>query len=350
MLIFNNGNWQDFAHFLAQETSEKFFILTDRHVAPLYLDALSAQFTKCGLRYSSKIIEPGESSKNLEQLCAIYSWLVSENAQRKSYILNLGGGVISDLGGLAAATYMRGIPYINIPTTLIGQIDAAIGGKTAVNFAGIKNIIGSFYEPTMVIVNPSLMGTLPVEEWANGYGEVLKYSVLLGDPQLLESMHNESGLIQSTIERCLEFKRIVSLEDPFDRARRRTLNLGHTLGHALEAIYQLPHGMAVAYGIAGAAYLAWKMGKAHEAFYRAIQDQISNIPHIAPLPSEIDIEAVFAHIHSDKKRQSQREMVWIIPRDWGDVAVESISNDQWQTILAQFYKRKKDNNEASINY
>jgi 3-dehydroquinate synthase len=211
-------------------------------------------------------IIPGEKSKELYTLEEIWIWLMNSGATRDSLLINLGGGVVSDLGGFAAATYKRGIPYINIPTSLIGQADAAIGGKTGVNISGVKNQAGLVYDPQAVFILPELLATLPEAHIKSGFAEIIKCAALSGNgfwemvkAKKTPDQHDLFDLISETVK----FKCNVVSEDPSDRSTRKILNFGHTVGHALES-YNLEnggmlHGEAVAAGMICEAFLSFEI-------------------------------------------------------------------------------------------
>lgn len=213
-------------------------------------------------------LEVSETMKSLSTLERLWQWLSDARASRGSILVVIGGGVLTDIGALAAATYMRGIRVVNVPTTILGMVDAAIGGKTAIDFAGVKNLIGAFHQPLEVFIDTDFIDSLPLEELYSGYAEVIKYGMLvgedlwtsilrLGDPQYLSSPQ-----WQELIGRCARYKEEVVAQDPHESGLRRVLNLGHTVGHALEAYSiaspkhrQLTHGEAVLVGLIVETYI-----------------------------------------------------------------------------------------------
>lgn len=207
----------------------------------------------------------GEEGKNLSTAQAVWSRLIEEEMVRQDVLVTIGGGATSDIGGFAASTYKRGMRLIHIPTTILGAVDAAIGGKTAIDYGGLKNMIGTFYPPEAVIVSVDFFDTLPREEVLSGWGEILKYSLLSDSCTLSENdqkrMKEGQAPSGECVARCMSYKVEVTAEDPTDRGRRQVLNLGHTMGHALEALMieektPVPHGIAVAAGIVMELYLS----------------------------------------------------------------------------------------------
>lgn len=231
---------------------DRIFILTDSNVEPLTADMFAG---------APRLVVPaGEGAKSLAGAESVWRFLVGEGALRRSALVNIGGGMVCDLGGFAASTFMRGIPHINLPTTLLAAVDAAVGGKTGINFAGLKNEIGTFAMPLGVFPLTSLFGSLPEDEWLSGVGEALKTGFLAGEQlfSLASSadfiVRRDPAVVREVVERCAAFKSRIVEEDFREKGRRRILNLGHTWGHALESHLMaqgrpVPHGIAVAYGI-----------------------------------------------------------------------------------------------------
>lgn len=225
----------------------KLFIITDDNVANLYLNEI-LRLLDNGTYYKILSLPHGEISKSFNGLNSIYEMLAANSAGRNDYILNFGGGMITDLGGFAAATYMRGINYINIPTTLLGMVDSSIGGKTAINFNMTKNLIGAFHMPVLTAIHPDFISTLPEREKKSGLGEMIKYFFISGNEILGNVDFNDT---YDSIKECATIKKEYVELDEFDKAQRRILNFGHTFGHAFESAsnFMLSHGEAVGLGM-----------------------------------------------------------------------------------------------------
>lgn len=221
----------------------KYFLVTDDNVHRLY-----SSFFMGLPNVKTYILPPGEHSKSMNNVEAIISELLEHNYDKNDYLIAFGGGVIGDLTGFVAGIYKRGIKYINIPTTLISQVDSSIGGKVAVNYHGYKNQIGLIYHPELILIDPKVLTTLDHDEYLSGMGEVVKYAALF-DETLFTALEQKQFLISDVIKRCIELKIVITLEDEFDEGKRKVLNFGHTIGHAIEAKYQLPHGIAIGYGM-----------------------------------------------------------------------------------------------------
>ena len=228
-------------------------VLADDTVASLYLDTVTAALEDAGFAVCSHIFPSGEGRKNLSTLTELLEFLASEHLTRTDCVAALGGGVTGDMAGFAAAVYLRGIRYVQLPTTLLAAVDSSVGGKTAVNLPGGKNQVGAFHQPALVLCDPDLLHSLPPQEYQNGCGELVKYAMLSGDP-LYSALLSEpvSRLPEQVISACVEIKRDFVQSDEWDTGCRRLLNFGHTVGHAIESCshYAVSHGQAVAIGMA----------------------------------------------------------------------------------------------------
>lgn len=275
------------------------------------------------------LIPDGEEYKNIENLSKIYDKATEMKLERDSLIIGFGGGVIGDITGFAASTFMRGIPYIQIPTTLLSQSDSSIGGKTAINYKEGKNLIGSFYQPKMVIADTSLLVTLPPIEFRNGLAEVIKYGMIC-DYEFFEYLENkldkilqlDQEAVSYIIRKSCSIKASIVQQDEMDHGPRMLLNYGHTIGHAIEAAtdYRLfRHGEAVSLGMEGAAYIAAAMGIIN-GNYRSRQSKLlagAGLPIRFPY---MNIEKVFNLMKNDKKSQ-KGHLRFVLPKSPGDSAV-----------------------------
>lgn len=252
---------------LEGKARERVFIVVEEQVSELHPD-LHPQLQEILPTAVLRTLRGGEASKTTESLGLLWTWLSEEGAARRSTLILIGGGALLDLGGFAASTYMRGIETIYVPTTLLSMVDASVGGKTAIDFLGVKNLIGSFHPASEVIVDIDFLRTLPLEELLSGYGEVIKHATLMGGDAWREvcRIGDPVGLMdeewQMLIEKSIAYKTAVVEADPKEQGLRRILNIGHTVGHALEAYaYQnefrrtLPHGEAVVFGLIIESYI-----------------------------------------------------------------------------------------------
>lgn len=259
-------------------------IVSNEVVAPFYLEATRDALQRAGIRSDSLILPDGETTKNWETLNVIYNHLLAEAHDRKSILVALGGGVIGDLTGFAAATYQRGIDFVQVPTTLLAQVDSSVGGKTGINHPRGKNMVGAFWQPRLVLADTRTLRTLPAREFSAGLAEVIKYG-LLGDPEFLVwletnmdgLMRRDDSLLTYAIERSCRDKAVIVASDERETAReggRALLNLGHTFGHAIEtgAGYGVwLHGEAVAAGMVMAADLSRRLGWLTDADVRRVR-------------------------------------------------------------------------------
>jgi shikimate kinase/3-dehydroquinate synthase len=245
-------------------------VITDANVARLHSEAVLGALGRADYETRMLEIAPGEDNKTLAATGAVFDWLISERGERREAIVALGGGVVTDLAGFAAATFLRGVPLIHVPTSLLGAVDAAIGGKVAVDHRLGKNLIGAFYQPRLVLIDAVLLRTLPPRELISGWAEVIKHG-LIADPELVEYMEEnvesvrvlEPDTLLPVLRRSVEIKAAVVSADERESGVRSTLNYGHTIGHALEAAmsYRGPlHGEAVAVGMAGAGEIGRRLG------------------------------------------------------------------------------------------
>ena len=244
-------------------------------------------------------VPAGEECKCLEVAAQVWQTLLEGEADRNAVLVNLGGGSICDLGGFVAAGYKRGIRHINVPTTLLGMVDAAIGGKTAVDFGGVKNSLGHFYPAVLTVIETAFLETLPPEELLNGKMEMVKTAAVT-DPALFERLLSTDHYPPSTVKEVARLKARVVKADPYDHSIRKILNFGHTFGHAIEIYSGLPHGLAVGVGMKVAMYLSMrKLGlpeETYNTYFQWIKDHIK-----VPRYSLKDIEQMLPLMHQDKK-------------------------------------------------
>ena len=301
------------------------FILTDENVAPFWLPEV-AYWLRCDPAVDI-IIKAGEEHKNLQTVQRIWKTLLKHHADRNALLVNLGGGVITDLGGFAASTYKRGIKFINVPTTLLAMVDAAIGGKTGIDFGGGKNQIGTFAEAEEVIVDPVFLSTLPRRELLSGMAEMLKYGFIADASLLNTSLEN----YQDYILRCGEIKREIVAQDPTEKGLRKILNFGHTLGHAIESHclttdHPLLHGEAVALGMVAALWLSVEQCGLDKKVLKEYEKKLPLLLSETDIVlSESDIEPILDYLAYDKKNKDDTPQ-FVLLEDVGrpvlDVEVE----------------------------
>lgn len=229
-------------------------IITDSNVAPLYLETVSASLREAGFQVAAHVFDAGEASKTLNSVGGMLEFLAAANFTRGDVVVALGGGVSGDMAGFAASAYQRGIPFLQIPTTLLSQIDSSVGGKTGVDLPQGKNLCGAFWQPNLVLIDPDVLSTLPARYFADGMAEAVKYGCIKSLP-LFERLEKEKpeAFLEELIYDCVDIKRGVVERDEREKGERMLLNFGHTLGHALEKLEQFTghsHGEAVSIGMA----------------------------------------------------------------------------------------------------
>lgn len=284
-------------------------VITDSNVGALY-GPLVRTFGRSGSPIDLLEVPAGEASKSRAMKERLENRLVGLNADRRTLIVALGGGMIGDLAGFVAATYMRGVPYIQLPTSLLAQVDSSVGGKVAVNHPGGKNMIGAFYQPQKVYIDPATLATLSEKEFRNGLAEVLKYAVIM-DVRLFEYLgRNRETILRRKPEPlgriiawCCRLKRSVVERDEQEAGPRRILNFGHTIGHAVEALsgYRISHGMAVAIGMASEARLAVRLGILGEAEASRIESLARAFGLPTTIPSSLPPADLLRETRHDKK-------------------------------------------------
>jgi 3-dehydroquinate synthase len=275
--------------------SETVYLLTENHVANLYLEEIVACFSSYGIRTEAIVVQAGEGHKSFTTYQLIIEELLQKGMMRRALLVLIGGGMIMDLGGFVAATFMRGVPLINIPTSLVAQVDAAVGGKVAINHQKGKNLIGNFYNPRLVCIDPSFLLSLDKAQIQEGLAEVIKVAVIQ-NTDLFDLIETQKTAILScdliTLQRVIELAVLAKIEllrpDPLEVDLRRILNFGHTLAHPLETMYQydgITHGKAVALGMSAASVYAAKKGYTTTKLTARILDLIRSVG----LPTSISI-------------------------------------------------------------
>ncbi len=297
--------------------AEKCCIVSDSNVFPLYGQRVTESLEKAGFLVNSFVFPAGEESKNANTFLTLLNTLAEQQLTRSDLIVALGGGVVGDLAGFAASCYLRGIRFIQIPTTLLAAVDSSVGGKTAIDLPAGKNLAGAFCQPSLVLCDTETLNTLPEEIFRDGCAEVIKYAVLY-DPALFETLQ-KCGLTfdrEAIIARCVELKRDVVMEDEFDTGSRMKLNLGHTIGHGVEAKsnFAISHGKAVAIGMAIVTRAAEKTGMCSADCSEKIQKLLQNFG--LPIDTVYNAADLFRCALSDKKRSGSTVRL-IIPREIG---------------------------------
>ncbi len=321
----------------------KIAIITDTNVQPLYSNEIINILTPLSDKILVHSIPAGEDNKNLTEIEKIYQVLIENHFDRHDLIVALGGGVVGDMAGFTAATYLRGIAFIQIPTTLLAQSDSSIGGKTGVDFNGYKNMVGAFYMPKLVYINTSTLKTLDGRQFAAGFAEVMKYGLIKDSnfyTWLLDNIYEindqEPEVLMEMILRSCEIKKAVVEKDPTEKGDRVLLNFGHTLGHAIEKAknFELLHGECVALGSVAAAFISWKKEMISMEEYYEIRDMF--VPFNLPISIEdLDAKEVVKLAKSDKKADSDK-IRFILLKSIGKAVVNTeVSDDEMEKALEE---------------
>lgn len=301
-----------------------FLLITDKNIYNIYQENIGELIKN---KNDIHILEPGEKSKGLEELKKIYEALIHKDLDRDGIILSLGGGVVGDLSGFAASTYKRGIEYIQIPTTLLSQVDSSLGGKTGIDFLGYKNIIGTFSFPSMTLIDPIFINTLDKREITCGLGEIIKYG-LIEDYELLKYIGENIGNIYSKdknilsyiIKKSVEIKSLIVAKDKFDLGLRQKLNFGHTIGHSIESLFNYEkynHGEAVILGIIYETTIAHEKDLISKDYYNEIINILKPLVGLVRF-NENQVDMLLNYMKKDKKNKNNK-IGFILPIDRGKV-------------------------------
>jgi len=311
-------------------SDKKIALITDTKTFSLYSGKVKESLENCGFSVYEYAMPEGEENKTPKTLFRIISFLSDNNFTRKDTVIALGGGVVGDTAGLAAALYMRGIRFIQIPTTVIAAVDSSIGGKTAVNTEKGKNIIGAFHQPSLVICDTDTLKTLPKEIYDDGFAEIIKYA-MIADYSLFDKISDKKN-IEEIIYTCDCIKKDAVEKDEFDGGCRMLLNFGHTLGHAVEKIsnYKLSHGKSVSIGMAMITKACVKSKKCPEEIYNKLIKSLNE--YNLPTESGFSAEEIFNSAVSDKK-STGNGITLILPTDRGRCELYKATFDELKTFI-----------------
>ena len=315
-------------HISRYAMAEKYCIVTDRNVAELYLSPLRDAIKPLSAELAEVVIEPGEDNKTLSSVEKILCTLAQNHFTRSDCIIALGGGIVGDIAGFAASVYMRGIRFVQIPTTLLAAIDSSVGGKTGVNLGGLKNQVGAFWQPSLVLCDPDTFSTLPETELRNGVAEAIKYAAIC-DAGLADSL---GGDICRVVARCVEIKSEIVSRDERDLGERMLLNFGHTFGHAIEYASRgkIPHGAAVGMGMVLAAELAERISFCRQGTKERIVALLNT--YGLAVSSEYSKKTLYEAIKNDKKRDGET-VTLVLPRDFGSCELYRISMEELEKLM-----------------
>jgi len=302
--------------------NRKTILITDENLFDIYPDLFG--------RFETVVVPPGEKNKTLDSLHLITGKLLELEADRHSLLVGVGGGMITDLTGFAASIYMRGVSFGFVPTTLLGMVDASIGGKNGINFGLHKNMLGTFSQPEFILFDQQFLKTLPEKEWSNGFAEIIKYAFVF-DWEMVEELSDfnvgffrkEELQLKALIQKCVGFKNKVVLEDENEKGVRKLLNFGHTVGHAIETLNEVPHGYAVALGM----IVACEVSGIDANYLRRILDGYG-----LPTRLSVNVNDVMEVLKMDKKRY-QGAIDFIVLESHGAAKIESTSFEKIEAAI-----------------
>ncbi len=310
-------------------------IITDTNVSGIYADMVKDSLSAKGSQVFVHVAEAGEENKNLDSVKRIYEFLIENRFDRKDLLIALVGGVIGDMTGFTAATYLRGIDYIQVPTTLLSMVDSSIGGKTGVDLGGYKNMVGAFYMPRLVFTNISTLKSLPKRQFASGMGEVLKaglikdgsfYGWIINNLYEIDEMDPE--VIMTMIYNSCMIKKAVVENDPYEKGERALLNFGHTIGHAIEKAkdFSLMHGECVALGMVAASFISYKRQMLSFDEYYEIRDMF--VPFDLPITVRDIVPEEVLRLTKNDKKMDQGKIRFILLKDIGKGVIDTTVTDE----------------------
>ena len=314
---------------------QKNFVVTDSNVYALYPEFFKKYFGET----PTFVLPAGEENKNFQALYEILNEMTKAGLHRSSRLFAVGGGVVGDIGGLAAALYMRGISCVQIPTTLLSQVDSSVGGKTAVDLGGVKNVVGAFYQPCEVLVDPNFLKTLPPREIKCGLGEIVKYAALNADIfDVLEKnadRMDELAFLSSLVVACIQHKANVVETDEKETGERKSLNVGHTTGHAIELVRGFSHGECVLYGMLLETEIAIAQGVCEKEYGQRLLALIERALQMKPLsaPDFSDIKNDAERAKSDKKNADDHKIKMSVAKAKGEWTLLSLPFDEYVSAL-----------------
>jgi 3-dehydroquinate synthase len=311
-------------------------IVSDRKVGALYGERVSKVLTDEGFKVSNHLVNPGELSKSFEVAAALCEDFARHGVDRQSFVVALGGGVIGDLAGFAAAIYYRGIPVVQIPTTVMAQVDSSVGGKTGINLSGGKNLVGAFHQPVAVLADTTTLATLGRREWNEGFAEVIKYGVIR-EKRLLGELRDGTWNLSDLVQRCVQIKGSFVEEDEKETTGNRALlNFGHTLGHAIEAAAgygKLLHGEAVALGMVAAAHVSAERAGLRKEEVEELLSVIRRLDLPIKMPDRLSRNQILEKVFADKKFVNGKIRFVVTPSLGNALLAENITVEDLETGL-----------------
>ncbi len=328
--VVQNNGLEQLGEMLKSRGLQNPIIVTDDNVAKFHADKLAAALRSSGFAPKVLTVRSGEAYKNLETISQLWHGFLENGLDRKSTVIALGGGVTGDMAGFAASTYMRGIAWVGVPTTLLSMVDASLGGKTGFDLPEGKNLIGAFYPPKLVLADPQLLGTLPEAELISGMAEVVKHGII-SDPELFNLCSRGLDWVKNNLEevikRAMAVKIKVIEEDPYEKGIRAALNLGHTVGHAVELVskFKLRHGEAIAIGAVAEAKYAARIGLTGNGLVDAITESFKSLGLPIQIPEAMLREEIIRAMRVDKKKNA-KAIRFALPVEIGKVDLVEVTD------------------------
>lgn len=347
--IYMQNDFKELINIINQKDykNRKFMILTDSNVSKFYLNDIINLFKRNSNNVYSFIIQAGESSKTLDNVSLCYEKLIKEKFDRNDILIALGGGVVGDLTGFIAATYLRGIKFIQIPTSLLAMVDSSIGGKTGVDFKSYKNMVGAFYQPELVYINLSTLNTLKTPEFNSGMSEVIKHGLIRDKSYykwLIEKISfikdKNSTVLTDMIFRSCEIKKEVVEEDPKEKGIRALLNYGHTIGHSVEKLmnFTLLHGECVSIGIIAASLISLEKGHITISEYNEIKDILETFDQPTMIEN-LSVDEIIETTKLDKKMDGN-QIKFVLLNSIGNAYVDNtVSIDEMKNVIIKILKK-----------
>ena len=325
--------------------NKKLCIVTETNVKDFYVDEMMSLLQPCAKEVIVFTFQAGESHKNLDTIQSLYKVLIEHKFERTDMLLALGGGVTGDLTGYAAATYLRGIDFVQLPTSLLAQVDSSIGGKTGVDFQSYKNMIGAFYQPKLVYMNLHTLDTLPKREYFSGMGEIIKHGLIKEkayykwlQTHLSQIKEREFSVLEEMIERSCQIKREVVERDPKEKGERALLNFGHTLGHAIEKLmnFSLLHGECVALGIVASSYISYKRNYISIEELKEIEQIVTDLSLPVRLQrTESLTEDIIIETSKNDKKMEHEVIKFILVKECGNAYIDkTVTKEEMKDALS----------------
>lgn len=344
-ILFTNGFDELKEELLKDESfaNRRACIVTDSNVEPLYAQQVSDAVAPAVKECRTFVFPAGEENKTLANVQNLYAFLIENKFDRRDLLIALGGGVVGDLTGFAAATYLRGIDFIQIPTTLLSQVDSSIGGKTGVDFDAYKNMVGAFYMPRLVYMNLDTLQTLEARQFYSGFAEAMK-GALIKDSKyyewlitnMYEIFERDPETMKQLVMKSCNIKRMVVEKDPTEKGDRALLNLGHTIGHAIEKAsgFSMLHGECVALGCVAAAYISWKKEMIEMEEYYEIRDMF--VPFNLPISVDgLDVDQIIELTKSDKKMNAGQIRFVLLEKIGKAVLSDAVTEDEMRAAIEE---------------